>query len=126
MASEREPHPVGAGLGFGVRTLGDINTVSLDVSALAVADDEGERGRGRHHRATDTDDGSVNALLRSRLTYNCQFLSHFGIITGLSYNVLLVSDRTQNDRLLLPMGSYQYDPTPEVRLWPGAFIGLRF
>lgn len=134
MASHREPEGGGFGLGFGFRSASPKNILSIDQSALVLAgaeqsdaceedqkqgmeDDRGDRDNMRNC--------AVNVQLRTRLTLGRHLIGRFAVFGGVSYNVLLTPDGTNGQRLLEPENAYHWDPNPNVRLWPGVFVGVR-
>lgn len=113
----------GFGLGFGARIASPRTILSIDQSVHGLI------SRDNSETACD-DDGSMedcrtNALLRTRLTVGRHVTSRLAFFGGISYNVLLVPEKTSRERLLEPVRAYHYDPDPRVRLWPGVFVGVR-
>ncbi len=136
LASHREPEGGGFGLGFGFRSASPKTILSIDQSALVLAGADPsaacEEDQERSMDDQNHDDGrdsfrncALNMQLRTRLTLGRHLLGRFAIFGGVSYNVLFTPDETNGERLLEPENSYHWDPNPNVRLWPGVFVGLR-
>jgi hypothetical protein len=134
VGTHREPEGGGFGLGFGFRSASPKNILSIDQSALVLAGSEQSEAcqEDQNHSMDDDRDNrddlrncSANFQLRTRLTVGRHLLGRFAIFGGVSYNVLFTPDETNGQRLLEPENSYHWDPNPNVRLWPGVFVGLR-
>lgn len=119
--------PHGMGLGFGARVASPVHIAAVDLSGLVVVDHEGDGsscadGEGR---LRDREGCSVNTGVRARAVVGRHLWKRFAVFGGVSYNALFVPDEADGKRLLRPVGSYHYDPTDNVRLWPGFFVGVR-
>jgi len=124
-ANDDQTH--GMGLGFGVRSASPVNIASFDLSELALVSHDGDgsacgEDRGHDERGREC---SVNLQSRARLVVGRHLWKRFAVFGGVSYNLLVVPDETGDKRVLRPVGSYQFDPTDKVRLWPGFFVGVR-
>jgi len=136
MATHREPEGGGFGLGFGYRSASPRNILSIDQSALVLAGANPSAAceDDQEHSMDDRNDGdhreslrncAANIQLRTRLTVGRHLLGRFAVFGGVSYNVLFTPEETNGQRLLEPEDAYHWDPNPNVRLWPGVFVGVR-
>lgn len=124
---DHDPKVAGIGLGFGARTGDADGWLSLDQSAFVLADVDKVEQQDRENRCTEDLDGNCtgNFLIRWRATAGHKILGPLALFGGVSYNALIAPEEGDGVRLLEPEGSYHWDPTPEVRLWPGVFFGIR-
>lgn len=124
VGSQRHPHTTGLGLGFGARVASPKNILAIDQSALFL----GTPGQMDDKACDDNDDlggCDANVQFRTRLVAGRHLWKRFAVFGGVSYNVLISPDETSGRKLLEPEGEYHYDPSSEVRLWPGVFVGIR-
>ena len=117
---------MGWNVGLGGRFGGESGYGSLDlVSTTLVHDADLKRedgGRTRRHRELDWD---ANNLLTTRLSVGWRLLSRLEVYGGVSGNVLVSEDAVNEAKYVTPPRAYHWDATSTVRMWPGAFLGIR-
>lgn len=123
VASQEHPHATGLGLGFGARVASPKNILAIDQSAIFLG--SASQAEDACDDENDMSGCDANIQFRTRLVVGRHLWKRFAVFGGVSYNVLVTPDETSGRRLLEPEGEYHYDPSSEVRLWPGAFVGIR-
>jgi hypothetical protein len=118
----------GWNVGVGTRIRGDQAFGTLDlVSSTLVHDidtDHPAMEARRHHRRRGMD-WDINHLMTVRLAGGWAFFRHLEVYGGVSLNALASGEAPDDRKYVTPPRDYQWDATSSLRMWPGAFAGIR-
>lgn len=132
------------GMSFGGRVPSDRLILSLDMGAFLVfnpdqLDNSNSSNDSVSMQMSTSSSGAsmeldgpadkvdaINGLFRTRATLGWHLWKRFAIFGGASWNTLIAPDKGLGTKQLRPFGGYHWDADDHVRMWPGAFVGIRF
>jgi len=117
----------GWNVGVGARIRGEQAFGTMDIVSSTLVHDfdatqPDQEARRHHRRHLDWD---ANHLTSVRLAGGWSFFRHLEIYGGLSLNALASGEALDDRKFVTPPRDYQWDATSSLRIWPGAFAGVR-
>lgn len=134
LSAARGTHAAGGYFGVGGEWRGERGWFGVDLIGTGLMSDsawrqvrEEEDLDSRRHHGRHDDRGTGNHLATLRLSAGTKVWKRLEVYGGVTGNVLDSRDAEGGTeaKYLAPPGAYHWDATGTLRLWPGAFVGIR-
>lgn len=137
LSAARGTHAAGGYFGVGGEWRGErgwfgvdlIGTQLLSDSSWSLMRAERDSVRDGSWRRRDWDEdrehGYGNHLATLRVSAGAKVWKRLEVYGGVTGNVLDAHDAEGRSKYLAPPGAYHWDATKGLRIWPGAFVGIR-
>lgn len=137
LSAARGTHAAGGYFGVGGEWRGEkgwfgvdlIGTQFLSDSAWTLVSDRRDslEAAGRKHRDWEDDEhhGYGSHLATLRVSVGTKVWKRLEVYGGLAGNVMDSRDAEGRQQYIAPPGAYHWDATKTLRIWPGAFVGIR-